>query len=306
MFLPKEFIIPGKDSLATLFSQQYSCDHVMYLEHCTQQPQAKNEQLKVFGVDELGNDTFATNKLNSAVHQMSLFARNNYNLSSELAVSHAIAAHSGNNIKYATIKRTGPSLMHQVLIKEMKCEKNKDGAMYNYEDESKKKGEIHRFRDSKVELAIPNENTAYWLNTKVREYEDSEKAINQVIQTIEFEAKHFKLLRLDDHISDLTIACNMRATEAWKKLQEKDLKKIIKKNIVYTQLTGEFKETINYVLRECSLLNHEDNVCQTYQKELKNKFKITALMIVTLICLILDYLMMIFLSCRSYYNEVNL
>lgn len=233
---------PGKNSLATIFSQQYNVDNIMYLEHCPQQPNATPAKIAVFGINELGNDTFATNKHNSTALKMMILARQRYTLPLNTNfLQYIVTAHTGNNIKDTTIWRTGPALVRDVLF-ELKYV-IQDGRLLS----ENLKDEVLRFRDGNAEFAIPGDNTGNWLNSRITKYENSKDAIDKVIQTIKFEAKHFKVLRLDDHISDL-IESTEGNIDVAKALEE--LKVVIeenKKNIQYTQLTGKFVETLDFV-----------------------------------------------------------
>lgn len=237
---------PGKDSLATIFSRQYNVDNIMYLEHCPQQPNAAPDKIAVFGINELGNDTFATNKHNSTALKMMILAHQRYTLPLNTNFSqYIVTAHTGNNIKDTTIWRTGPALVRDVLFEELKYV-IKDGRLVS----ANLKDEVLRFRDGNAEFAIPGNNTGNWLNSRITKYENSKDAIDKVIQTIKFEAKHFKVLRLDDHISDL-IESTEGKIDVVKVLEE--LKVVIeenKKNIQYTQLTGKFSETLDFVLNQ--------------------------------------------------------
>lgn len=231
---------PGRKNLKELFLKQYPVEHVMYLEHCPQQPEATEDKIKTFGTGELGNDTFATNADNIFISTMLGMAYERYLL---LTTQQFIeAAHSGNNIKFTTIKRTGPGLVQDTLREKLQHEEQ-DGILKRGKNQS----EVRRFRNGKLEFAVPGNNTGNWLNLRITKYENHEDAIAKVIKTIEFEAKYFKILRLDDHIKDLIEATDGKISEA---TALESLTEVIEKHredIKYVQLTGEFSRTIDFI-----------------------------------------------------------
>lgn len=234
----------GTTKLSSLFSQAFR-RHAVFLEHRPQQPLAEQALLERFDIDQLGNDTFAVTAgpdLNPALFEMVKMSRKNYDLSVELSRNHLRVAHSGNNIKDITIRRTGPGLVRQVLEEEMGC-KEDAGILVD----SKGKVEIHRVRDGVSSLVTPKVNTCNWLSMRITPYRDEPNlAIQAVINTIKFEAKHFKVLRLDDHICDVVASTGgkISSREALAALTP-----VIKENsgnIKYTQLTGQFAETLDF------------------------------------------------------------
>jgi hypothetical protein len=235
----------GPDGLEKIFAQNFK-KHALFLEHRPQQPQASQQNLETFELRQLGNDTFiatAPFPLNPALKRIVEMCRQNYELPEQLGAAHIFVAHSGNNIKDITIGRTGPGLVRQTLLREMKCQQV-EGILLD----EKKEVEIHRVRNgTNLSLVTPNTNTGNWLNTRITRYEDQpELALQAVINTIKFEATHFKILRLDDHINDIVASTGgkIKSREALEHITP-----IIKENqgkIKYTQLTGQLKETMEY------------------------------------------------------------
>jgi len=216
----------------------------MYLEHCPQNPNSKKEDLEKFTINRIGNDTFLTNKHNDAISKILSSAHEKYNLLTDnLSSIHIVSAHSGNNIKDTTIERTGPDLVRRVLTEKLQCREN-GGKLID----ANGLNEFYRFRDGSLELVIPGSNTGNWLNTRITKYDDKQIALSKVFKTMNFEAKYFKVLRLDDHIKDLIDSTSNSIT------QKNALEKLMpvmqenKEKIKYTQLTGEFGHTIDYVL----------------------------------------------------------
>lgn len=235
----------GITPLVTIFEEKFQRD-VLYLDHCPQQPYAPAEKLQNFGVNELGNDTFAVTKNNQVMSIILNKARQQYDLLSEkLELSHIIVAHSGNNTKDITIARTGPGLVRAVLLGDMTCTNQDTGVLISAD----KKLEIRRVRDGAITLTQPKSNTGSWLNMRITRHENPEDAIKAVIETIKFEATHFKILRLDDHVKDLLESTNNQLTP--KQILDR-LQPVIEhvlEKIKYTQLTGEFPETIGCALK---------------------------------------------------------
>jgi hypothetical protein len=128
-------------------------------------------------------------------------------------------------------------------IERMKC--TQQGNVLISQDN---KSEIRRIRDDQKQFVKPNRNTCNWLNTSVTKYENVDEAIKAVISTINFEVKHFKVLRLDDHINDLKTALSNSNQITTKVLIDKlhDTIQVNFNDIKYVQITGEFSETFQY------------------------------------------------------------
>ncbi len=229
----------GKTNLSEIFAQEFKRP-VLFLDHRPQQPMLSLEELKEFRTDQLGNDTFlVTGEHNMLALKLILTAKKNYELPETFFKSHVVIAHSGNNMKESTIARTGPGLVRQAFVEPSKLELA-EGALIV------KEGEIRRVRDGIIALTTPTENTGCWLNTRITKYENPEDAFTAVFTTIEFEAKHFKIFRLDDHIKDLMMSTGRKIDIKNVLIKLDNFIETKKLSFVYTQLTGEYIQSIEY------------------------------------------------------------
>lgn len=273
----------GKNKLKSIFSEKYTKD-ILYVEHCTQRP--KVTDFNFTSLEFVGNDIFICNPKNKLVGQILEQTKKNYSFEEKnLKNKHIFEAHSGKNIKNITIWRTGPGTVQNILFALKDCSEtpylieaektqkdkqtinletyNPNNIFDNFFDEFDEEGTIKGtcIENSEIQIQIrsvrgdgysfskPSErNTTLWLKIPITEC-DYNQAIKYAIQEIEFEAKHFHILRLDDHILDIqkSIENNEDPVKASKILEDLHICiQNVQKNVLYTQITGKFQESITY------------------------------------------------------------
>jgi len=238
-------VLPGALSLKAsgLFTEVDQ--HVLYVDHYPQQPHATAEQLRHFRAEMIGNDTFICTPKNPLMAGVARQSRDHYrrgivpiNLCLQLA-------HSGQNIQDMTIYATGPAIVRRVLLAGVE---EQGDALINRDVL------IKRVRDGReMALTQPKKNTAHWLNAKMNEYKnliDADRAFEQMIR---FEMAHFKVLRLDDFVTDFKESCKkITAMTPGQSLRfigsilKRDGMAALMRDVSYVQLTCQYPETIQF------------------------------------------------------------
>ena len=231
--------------------------HVLYFEHYSQYHDATPGQLANFeALGSVGNDAFICSKHNPLMLRLLRKAQENYKCEDELEQTKA--AYGGRNIRHVTVTRTGPGVVADLVAE---SELGKEHRMLDGV-------ELRRLRDGKIQLSVPAKtNDTNWLKVGMPKKEYNE-ALTAVANTIAFEAKHFNVIRIDDHINDMLTATrdalhanNEDFREANRKLivvaiiAEAD--KHIKEDTLL-QVTGLFPEALKHFSKQKTLFLLKD------------------------------------------------
>lgn len=202
-------------------------------------------KLKDFSIDSVGNDTLICTQDNPLMLEILQQAQENYSTAKGDIRKTVSLAHGSRYVRDITIERTGPLVVSDT-IKKFNC-KTKADKVVVYLSEVKKV-QVLPVRKIDYELTKPLSNTLNWMGPKLIEHKNKpKKAVKTVKNTILFEAEKFAILRLDDHISDLSQSCQIEPNMALKHLlkaltdSEIDFKKI-----VFGQYTFRYPELLGF------------------------------------------------------------
>lgn len=204
---------PGENKLSDLPIFNVPIGHHLFVDHLSQRAKIEHEILyKAFtikpepkyGTWGIGNDTFICTKNNPLMLEVIQELENNYSLPKNHKKNHIKIlemAYYGHNIEQITLGKTGPSLLHDVVM---------NSPLYTI---PKKLVFIKKYNDILVEikpvrcqeykLTQPLErNTGYWLNaepdnTQIHSIEDIYKKLFKLINE---EISCYGILRLNDHV----------------------------------------------------------------------------------------------------------
>lgn len=232
-------IAPGKDSLDSIKEDHEQ--HILYIEHQTQNLNLSDAELKSFSTNHIGNDTFICTKNNPFMSKLFLITQKNYyaeNFHQDLNTYHIHRAHR--DLRDNAIEYTGPVCVKRFL--ETLNPQLIDGALRT--DLSI----LKRVRDSEHEYTQPLKNSLLWLKPKPTNY-IKDIFLQKIQATIAFEASHFHVLRLDDHIDDYINACNKIGIDLSQQTAYNEiigsLNQTIIKNVKFAQVSGKYQATID-------------------------------------------------------------
>jgi hypothetical protein len=241
--------------------------HILYFEHYSQFHTIADEKLANFdALGSVGNDAFICSQHNPLMLRMLQKAQGNYKCEDDL--ERVEVAYGGRNIRHVTVKRTGPGVIAD-LVADSKFDKDfrmLDGV------------ELRRMRDGKMQLSVPAEvNDKNWLKVRVTKKEHN-AALTAVANTIEFEAKHFNVIRIDDHINDMLAATHDildAGNEDFREANKKviviaviaEAEKYIKKDTLL-QITGLFPQAAKHFSNQNTLFALKDDLLKKALDEL--------------------------------------
>ena len=215
--------------------QKYKENQILYLQ-----------KLKNFVIDDVGNDTFICTKNNPLMLEILKKAKSNYSYSTE--ADSISLAHRSRYVRDITIWRTGPMVVSDVVnqFDHKVKQKRIDITVSNM------RVMLFPVRTIELQLTSPLINTLGWMKPRlIRHNGQAEKAMKLIENTINFEAKHFRILRLDDHISDFSQSCKVDSAEVTLWIIEY-LDRLEKtqadffKNIIFAQYTFQYPELLSF------------------------------------------------------------
>ncbi len=166
--------------------------------------------------------------------------------------------YGGLDRKNTSITRTGPTIQQEVIrdVPHFSLDYGENVSaqdsviQLHLEEFSDEAIDFEPMRSRVRELTQPSGNTQNWLKVFLREIEDPELCISIILDRIKFEAKHFRILRLDDHLEQMAISMGIEKKSAeFSSLVKRILDAIdpeIIKNVVVAQVTFSNPETIDF------------------------------------------------------------
>lgn len=199
--------------------------HILWLEHVTQIPThlAKLNQLKNFEIKPdglIGNDSFISTKENPLMALLYKEALRNYHLGvleqkiskkdfagfeKDYSLHDSLLIKMGYGARdreFYALNLTGPYHVRNTLLSP-KVKLTKNHEEYWVRIEKLPPVQLKPLRNAHYSLVAPMKNTLNWLRVFVTPVPNPEAAMQRALSAIEFEVKHFTVLRLDDHIDDL-------------------------------------------------------------------------------------------------------
>ncbi len=213
---------------------------------------------------ELGNDAIITTKENPVIKLMLDKLESHYRLNSLQRDKIIAECYGGLNRRDITIKRTGPSVQQEVIsnIQEFTFENGALRLHCPFIDDLGAEPEVglelhtgievdfEPMRSRVRELTCPQENDQNWLKVLVTKIDDGVQCRNIIIERIKFEARHFKILRLDDHLEHMAESMHISASSATfhenASFLLKEISKLDLQNVDLAQITFAFSETIKF------------------------------------------------------------
>lgn len=218
-----------------------SNEHFLYVDHLSQNVNPRPEEYANFTASSIGNDTFITTQNNPLMSKINDAAKSKYFLDPTDLTSIVKYAHASHHPKMATISRSGPGLVREVIGKE-----GENTGFKNIGNRFDKAiGETHVFiypvRTPQSKLTQPETNTRLWLVSQNNPMPiDLNTGIQKTMSAIEFEVSHFHYLRLEYHAEQLAQSVNIHPdialTHIISDLNKKD--EAFYKKISYVPLIG--------------------------------------------------------------------
>ncbi len=213
-------VAPGRTPLreCPLFSDKSA--HVLAIDHLSQNISPPEEALRTFKLTgkitpsnplssdyRIGNDAFICSIGNPLMKiicdkveaNYQLLANNNVKMMYKLA-------YSSHNIKDLTLEKTGPLLVQDAILKEQ------TGSLKQINENMYVKKingidvQIHPLKFHNSLLIESLKNMKKWLDVPLITDQTAEECINKAIATLEFELNNFGILRLDDHVRQVSQA----------------------------------------------------------------------------------------------------
>ena len=213
----------------------------IYLDHWTQ----NNKVLENFEVYNCGNDSFICPSKSPFMSDVSDKLEKNYFVRENKIFEIISLAYGGDNKKWVTINRTGPTLINYLI---------KEKSILDPGDNTQRKINnilIKTLRNTKTKFTEYQGNDANWLGIPIKKITNFELVKKILKKTILFELEHFKIIRADDHVSDF-IKSTSGKYNIDKKIIEEAQKEIISllkliqfpEGNIYVQSTGKH-DTVN-------------------------------------------------------------
>lgn len=181
---------------------QNARQHVLFVDHLTQAVNPDIKQVREFTTDHIGNDVFICSPNNPLMVRLLKQTIVSYNLDPSDIENILHRAYGGTNLRDITLKTTGPVKVREILLSS-NLQKTSESDWLN----SKENVVLKRVRTVEnghiVSFINPKGNNLNWLKPKLNKYDDVDTVIFKISNTIIFEARYFKCLRLDDHIDQL-------------------------------------------------------------------------------------------------------
>jgi|GEM_PF-2550842 len=191
---------PGKNNLfqAGVFIPREK--HILYVDHATQRKVGYNgyseKELREFNLATVGNDTLISTPGNpllaEMLHQICERYTDKFNYPFILRLTHG----SELNKHMFTIHRTGPHVVQEALAN-LKLDLEQNFGLKILANEQQVV--IKRVRDGELAITAPLPHAGSWLKLNATPCSPT-KAYEILAMTVQFEAEHFKILRLEDHI----------------------------------------------------------------------------------------------------------
>jgi hypothetical protein len=270
----KKFIKPI--NLKTLINNLKPNAHYLFLDHMSQ---LSNEDLEAFSAfkievdNEIGNDSFICTPNNPLMWQIYNSSIKNYNIEDlfklmrkthppekvgHIDVLGLSRTYGSQYLNHYTIDLTGPGLVRMVLCEQSdilgKAEKLPNELAY-LKTVAGMPVYIKPLRCSKYSITDPYRNTLHWHKAVVETCESLPMAIEKIRREIAFEAKYFKILRLDDYVEELKTSISKIHPDITEKqiwtLLEKELSKVDFNKIKYVQCAFKFPILSPHILAFC-------------------------------------------------------
>lgn len=190
--------------------------HTLYVDHLAQTINPSSIQLENFTTNTIGNDTFVSTKNNPLLISIAAAAAKNYELNDLGTI--VMYGHASHHPKMITVSRTGPGLVRAVIG-------NQNGKDYQQEGSSiiknigKENVRILSVRNPHMQLTKPAVNTRFWLKSEEpQEPIMPDIALQTVMNSINYEAIHFKYLRLEHHAKILATTLHIPLLDALQRI----------------------------------------------------------------------------------------
>lgn len=211
-------VAPGKTPLreCPLFGEK--SQHVLAIDHLSQNTSPPEEALKTFKFTgkisplnprssdyRIGNDAFICSIGNPLMKTICDKVEANYQLLTNNNVKMMYKlAYSSHNIKDLTLEKTGPLLVQDAILNEqigLLKQVNENIYIKNINGVDV---QIHPLKFYNNLLIESLKNMKKWLNVSLVRYQIAEEYISKAIATLEFELNNFGIIRLDDHVRQIS------------------------------------------------------------------------------------------------------
>lgn len=204
---------PGPKSLAEIIGFGPQGSHILYLDHVSQLSQPPREKLEQFNISSpqnassVGNDSFVCTKDNPLMRailqdtERNYDGKNNHDLSRLKDILEL--AYYSHELKQVTLSKTGPVVVQNALIQNANQTLKVVDAITLQKKSEHGQTLIRPLVCRDYQLTThPEGNTRNWLNVEVdiKRIQNTDQMIGSLVQNMSFEAEHFGILRLEDHM----------------------------------------------------------------------------------------------------------